>query len=49
MQDSLLFILIALIIVVIYLLIKQKSNKDEVGENKEAEEIANLKTEITEF
>jgi DNA recombination protein RmuC len=46
MQDSLLFILLALIIVVIYLLIKQKSNKDEVGENKEAEEIANLNAEI---
>jgi len=46
MQDSLLFTLITLIIVVIYLLIKQKTNKDEVGENKEAEEIANLNAEI---
>ena len=31
---------------VIYLLIKQKTNKDEIGENKEAEEIANLNSEI---
>ena len=46
MQDYLLFILLALIVVVIYLLIKQKTNKDEVGENKEAEEIANLNSEI---
>jgi DNA recombination protein RmuC len=46
MQDSLLFILLTLIIVVIYLLIKQKTDKDEVGQNKEAEEIANLNAEI---
>jgi len=31
----------------IFLIIKQKANSDEVVDNKEAEEIANLKTEIT--
>ena len=47
MQDSLLFTLLALVAVVIYLIIKQNKNKDEVVDNNEAEEIANLKTEIT--
>ena len=47
MQDSLLFILLALVAIVIYLIIKQNKNKDEVVDNKEAEEMANLKTEIT--
>ena len=46
MQDSLLFILLALVAIVIYLLIKQNKNKDEVTDNKEAEEIANLNAEI---
>ena len=35
MQDSLLFILLALVAVVIYLIIKQNKNKDEVVPNKE--------------
>ncbi len=46
MQDSLIYLLLALIIVVIFLLLKQRRNKDDQNENKEAEEIANLKTEI---
>ena len=46
MQDSLIYLLLALVIVVIFLLLKQKGNKDDQNENKEAEEIANLKTEI---
>ena len=46
MQDSLLFILLTLVAIVIYLLIKQNKNKGELIDNKEAEEIANLKTEI---
>ena len=46
MQDSLIYLLLALVIVVIFLLLKQRRNKDDQNENKEAEEIANLKTEI---
>ena len=46
MQDSLIYLLLALIIVVIFLLLKQRSNKNNQGENKEAEELANLNTEI---
>jgi len=46
MQDSLLFILLALVAIVIYLIIKQNKNKDEVVDNKEAEEMANLKQKL---
>ena len=46
MQDSLIYLLLALVIVVILLLLKQRDKKDDQNENKEAEEIANLKTEI---
>ena len=46
MQDSLIYLLLALVVVVIFLLLKQRRNKDDQNENKEAEEIANLKTEI---
>ena len=44
MQDSVLYLVLILICIVIYLLIKQRTNKKEV--NKEAEEIANLNAEI---
>jgi len=46
MQDSLIYLLLALVIVVILLLLKQRDKKDDQNENKEAEEIAKLKTEI---
>ena len=46
MQDSLIYLLLALVVVVIFLLLKQRSKKDDQNENKEAEEIANLKSEI---
>ena len=46
-ETTILLLILAGVAVAIFLIIKQKKNKDETGENKGAEEIANLKTEIT--
>ena len=46
MQDSLIYLLLALIVFVIFLLIKQRSIKDNQNENKHSEELANLNAEI---
>ena len=45
-QTIFLLLIFVGVLIAIFLLIKQKTNKDKESENKEAEEIANLKTEI---
>jgi len=45
-ETIILLLILVGVAVAIFLIIKQKTSKDEIGENKEAEEIANLKTEI---
>ena len=45
-ETIILLLILAGVAAAIFLIIKQKTSKDEVGENKEAEEIANLKTEM---
>ena len=40
-QTVILLLILASVGVAIFLIIKQKTNKDEISENKEAEEIAN--------
>ncbi len=46
-ETTILLLILAGVAIAIFLIIKQKTNKDEVVENKGAEEMANLKTEIT--
>ena len=45
-ETIILILILSGVAVAIFLLVKQNTNKDEFSENKEAEEIANLKTEI---
>ena len=47
-NDSIILILILIgVITAVFLLFKQRNNQDELKEDKEAEEIANLKSEIS--
>ncbi len=45
-ETIILLLILAGVAAAIFLIIKQKTTNEEIGENKEAEEIANLKTEI---